>query len=64
MSDFFGTVYRTIKEIEREVIIQIKWSNNLNSLHVLLENLYQKLNHRQMDKLEEEKKDIDMKIKT
>lgn len=53
-----------MREVEREVIAQIRQSSNLDRLREALEALHQKLNHKEMDKLQDEKSKIDSRIET
>ena len=53
-----------MRDVEREVMNQIKSSGNLAALREALEALHQKISHKQMDKLQEEKKSIDQRIET
>ena len=55
VSAYFGQLYKQMREVEREVIKQIRESTNLEQLRQALEALHQKLNHKEMDKLQEEK---------
>ena len=64
MSDFFNTIYKQVREVEKEVIASIKSSTNLAALKEALDALHAKLNHKQMDRLEEEKKLIDVRVET
>ena len=64
ITDYFQTIYRQIRDIEKEVHSQIKSSNSLEALRDALEALHEKLNHKQMDQLQEEKKTIDNRIET
>ena len=53
-----------MREVEREVIAEIKQSHNLAKLREALEALHGKLNHKEMDKLQEEKSKMDSRIET
>ena len=59
---YFNALYKNIKEVEKEVISQIKASKNLENLKASLDALLQKLNHTEMAKLQEEKKTIDARV--
>ena len=64
VSQYFNRVYKTVKEVERDVIAQIKASENLKRLREAHDQLYQKLNHKEMDLLQEEKRVIDSRVDT
>lgn len=64
VNDFFQKVYKQIREVEKEVISQIKSSVNLQSLREALEALHAKINHKEFDQIEDEKKAIDGRVDT
>ena len=64
ISSYFNALYRNIKEVEKEVISQIKASTNLMLLNEAIDALHKKLNHTEMAKLDKEKKKLDARVES
>ena len=59
VSDYFSMLQKKIKEAEKLILNQIKNSENLRGLKEIYDQLHQKVNSREVESLEEEKKIID-----
>ena len=64
VADYFSTLTRQIKDIEKDVMNHIHNSSSLAQLKVVLAALHFKLNNKDIDRLEEEKKTIDVRVDT
>lgn len=64
VSDFFATLTTQIKSIEKDVMNHIQNSQSLAKLKEALSNLHFKLNNKDIDRLEEEKKTVDVRVET
>ena len=62
VSDFFKIIYKAVKDVEREVMTQVRNSQSIKQMKVALDLLDKKINHSVMDKLEEEKNQLDLKV--
>ena len=64
VADFFNILTAQIKSIEKDVMNHIQNSQSLASLKDALASLHFKLNNKDIDRLEEEKKTVDVRVET